>query len=36
LADLIEKETGLKSQRILKDNGRPFFKEELTAWMKKI
>ena len=29
LADLIEKETGIKSKRILKDNGRPFFKEEL-------
>ena len=36
LADLIEKETGLKSKRILKDNGRPFFKEELITWMKKI
>ncbi|MCL5090673.1 MAG: hypothetical protein M1514_01545, partial [Patescibacteria group bacterium] len=29
LADLIEKETRLKSERILKDNGRPFFREEL-------
>lgn len=36
LADLIEKETGIKSKRILKDNGRPFFKEELSAWMKRI
>jgi len=29
LADLIEKETGLKTKRILKDNGRPFFREEM-------
>lgn len=36
LADLIEKETGLRSERILKDNGRPFFREELITWMKRI
>lgn len=29
LADLIEQETGLKPEKILKDNGRPFYKEEL-------
>jgi 2-oxoglutarate ferredoxin oxidoreductase subunit alpha len=29
LAGLIEQETGLKSKKVLKDNGRPFFREEL-------
>ncbi len=29
LADLIEQGTGLKAKRVLKDNGRPFYKEEL-------
>ena len=29
LADLIKRETGLKGERVLKDNGRPFYKEEL-------
>lgn len=31
LADLIEQETSLKSERILKDNGRPFYREELET-----
>ncbi len=34
LADLIEKETGLKTKRILKDNGRPFYKEEFARLLK--
>lgn len=36
LAALIEAETGLKTKRILKDNGRPFFKEELKERLGKI
>jgi len=36
LADLIEKETGLKSERILKDNGRPFYREELIKSLTAI
>jgi 2-oxoglutarate ferredoxin oxidoreductase subunit alpha len=35
LADLIEKETGLKSERVLKDNGRPFYKGELVRLISK-
>jgi 2-oxoglutarate ferredoxin oxidoreductase subunit alpha len=31
LADLIEQETGIKPEKILKDNGRPFYKEELET-----
>ncbi len=34
LADLIEAKTGLKTKRILKDNGRPFYKEELARLLK--
>jgi len=29
LADLIKAETGIETEKILKDNGRPFFKEDL-------
>lgn len=36
LADLIEKETGIKSKRILKDNGRPFFWEELKERIRSL
>jgi len=36
LAGLIEAETGLKTKKILKDNGRPFFKEELEEKLNKI
>jgi len=35
LADLIKKETGIMSERILKDDGRPFFKEELAKLISK-
>jgi 2-oxoglutarate ferredoxin oxidoreductase subunit alpha len=35
LADLLEKEAGLKVERILKDNGRPFFREELVSRFRK-
>jgi len=34
MADLIELKTGLKVQRILKDDGRPFFKEEIENKIK--
>jgi len=34
MADMIELKTGLRVQRILKDDGRPFFKEELEARIK--
>ncbi|HUW24658.1 MAG TPA: 2-oxoacid:acceptor oxidoreductase subunit alpha [Patescibacteria group bacterium] len=34
LVDLIEKETGLRPKRVLKDNGRPFYKEELARLLK--
>lgn len=36
LAGLVEKETGLKSQKILKDNGRPFFREELLSSLRNL
>ncbi|HNP89064.1 MAG: 2-oxoglutarate oxidoreductase subunit KorA [Microgenomates group bacterium ADurb.Bin219] len=36
MADLIELKTGLKVQKILKDDGRPFFKEELEQKILKL
>jgi len=35
LAGLIESQTGLKSEKILKDNGRPFFREELIKRIQR-
>lgn len=36
MADLIELKTGLKVERILKDDGRPFFKEEIEKLISNV
>lgn len=36
LSDLIEKETDISVKRVLKDNGRPFFREELIKKIKNL